>query len=320
MSVSSNALVSVGVLSYQRPEGLTKVLNGVLDQTYKNLEIIVSDNCSAMSEIDDVLNHFTSLDKRVTAYRQKVNIGMQPNHTFVVRKSTGEYFFWLHDDDYISHDYIEKCVARFSDSPNIELVGPKADAYLEGDYWFSYMNYSNVGESVYTRLAKLVSIGYCEPSVFQQYIFGMFRREALVECMWADGEYYYRETFSLFFRISERGFIHCADDVTLEKFNFNEDFKKWRDSNYVDKPKRYKLAGARVERFLPRTLCIISTVYRSQNLALTEKIRLIVFCLVHFLAALVASPIPLWKRIVTVPYRLARKAKHLLRHFYYILR
>jgi len=307
-----NPLVSVGVTSYQRPEGLKKVLHGLMAQTYKNLEIIVSDNCSSMAEIEDVLEYFTSRDNRIRVFRQAFNIGMEPNHTFVTRKATGEFFLWLHDDDDIPQNYIESCVERFSDSSEIELVGPRADAHLEGRYWYTYNNYSNLGESVYDRLRTLIAIGYSEPSAFQQYFYGVFRRETLMDCMWVDGKYYYKETFSLFFRISERGFIHFADDVKLDKYNFNEDFQKWRDANYVDKPLRYKFAGAKVEELLPRTVNILSTVARSRKLSRTDKFRLMIFCLTRFAAALASSQVPLWKRIARLPFRLLRKIVHLI--------
>jgi len=311
MPVESNPLVSVGVTSYQRPEGLKKVLNGLLGQTYKNLEIVVSDNCSSMVEIEKVLEYFTNQDKRIRVFRQAVNIGMEPNHTFVARKATGDYFLWLHDDDDIPQNYIERCVERFSDSSQIELVGPRADAHLEGRYWYTYRNYSNLGQSVYVRLRTLIAIGYSEPSGFQQYFYGVFRRKTLMDCIWVDGKYYYKETFSLFFRLSERGFIHFADDVKLDKYNFNEDFKKWRDANYVDKPLRYKFAGAKVEELLPRTVNILSTVARSSNLGRADKVRLMTFCLTRFAAALASGRAPLWKRIALLPFRLLRKIVHL---------
>jgi hypothetical protein len=128
--------------------------------------------------------------------------------------------------------------------------------------------------------------------------------------MWVDGKYYYKETFSLFFRISEIGFIHFAEDVTLEKFNSNEDFKKWREAKYVDKPLRYKFFGAKLEELLPRTANIFATVIKSQELSNADKFSLLKFCITQFFRTLFISKIPLWKRIVLLPFRIVRKVMH----------
>ena len=45
-------LVSVGIPTYNRPEGLRRTLECITKQTYKNLEIIVSNNCSSGPEIE----------------------------------------------------------------------------------------------------------------------------------------------------------------------------------------------------------------------------------------------------------------------------
>jgi GT2 family glycosyltransferase len=266
-----------------------------------------------MDEVEDVLEHFANCDSRIRVFRQKINIGMMPNHTFVARQATGGFFLWLHNDDEIPPNYIERCMERFEDSPDIVLVGPRADAYMENRYWFTYRNFSSLGQSVYDRLRNLIDIGYSQPSAFQQYFFGVFRRDTLAECTWEDGKYYWDESFSLFFRLSEKGFLHFADDVTLDKFNFKEDFKKWRDKRYCDKPMRYKFAGARVSELMPKTLNIISVVAKSRRLSVFEKFYLLNFCCLRFMGALVASKVPLWKRIARLPFRLVRKVLHVNR-------
>ena len=46
-SFNSQPLVTVGVLAYNRPKGLQRTLQCMMAQSYPNLEIIVSDNCSS---------------------------------------------------------------------------------------------------------------------------------------------------------------------------------------------------------------------------------------------------------------------------------
>ncbi|MBN1168115.1 MAG: glycosyltransferase family 2 protein [Methanospirillaceae archaeon] len=92
-------LVSVGIPTYNRPEGLRRTLNCITGQTYKNLEIIVSDNCSLGPETERVVREFMGRDSRIQFFQQNENMGVAFNFQFVLEKATGEYFMWAADDD-----------------------------------------------------------------------------------------------------------------------------------------------------------------------------------------------------------------------------
>jgi glycosyltransferase involved in cell wall biosynthesis len=68
-------LVSVGIPTYNRPAGLHRTLECITQQTYPNLEIIVSDNCSPDVEIGKVVQSFIEVDHRIKYFRQPKNIG-----------------------------------------------------------------------------------------------------------------------------------------------------------------------------------------------------------------------------------------------------
>ena len=102
-------LVSIGVPTYNRPSGLQKTLESILTQSYKNLEIIVSDNASLDSEVEIVMKEFLSKDSRIKYFKQDTNKGAIFNFSFVREKASGNYFMWAADDDYFeSGDLIEK--------------------------------------------------------------------------------------------------------------------------------------------------------------------------------------------------------------------
>jgi glycosyltransferase involved in cell wall biosynthesis len=313
VSNDTQPLVSVGVTSYRKPEALRSALGILVAQTYRNLEIVVSDDDSAMPAVEAVLDEFSALDQRICVFRQQANIGAKSNHLFVAQQASGDYFLWLHEDDLIPDDYIERCVARFSDGPNIALVGARCDAFWEGRHWYTYKNYSDLGEDTYVRLGGLIAIAYSEPAAFQQYFLGVFSRESLLASLWKDREYHYKEKFSLLFRVAESGFLHFADDVTLEKNNFVTDSRKWQEARYIDRPRRYKFAGARLEKLLPITANIFATVGRSDNLGSVDKLRLFVWCSIHFAGALTGDKNPAWKRILRVPLKLVGAAARLIR-------
>jgi len=106
----------VGVTTYNRPEGLRRALGCLVNQTYTNLEIIVSDNCSPGSETEAVGREFQTRDPRIRFYRQAHNAGMDANFKFVLDKATGPFFFWAADDDEWTPDFVEVCLANIGDA------------------------------------------------------------------------------------------------------------------------------------------------------------------------------------------------------------
>lgn len=104
------SLVSVGIPTYNRPEGLRRTLECIIGQTYKNLEIIVSDNCSPGLETEVVVSEFMAKDNRIQYYRQNDNKGAHFNFKFVLDKATGKYFMWAADDDLWDPIFIETLI------------------------------------------------------------------------------------------------------------------------------------------------------------------------------------------------------------------
>ncbi|MCE5207428.1 MAG: glycosyltransferase family 2 protein [Chloroflexi bacterium] len=103
-------LVSVGIPTYCRPNGLRRTLECITAQTYKNLQIIISDNNTPGDEIEKVVNEFARSDDRIEFYRQTENRGVFFNFNYVLEMAQGEYFMWAADDDEWSNTFIERAV------------------------------------------------------------------------------------------------------------------------------------------------------------------------------------------------------------------
>lgn len=125
---SYNPLVSVGIPTYNRPEGLRRTLECITGQTYKNLEIIISDNRSPGLETEAVVKEFIANDSRIQYYKQEENKGAGFNFEFVLEKATGEYFMWAADDDEWDKKFIKQCVTAFELEP--EAVLSYSEPYL----------------------------------------------------------------------------------------------------------------------------------------------------------------------------------------------
>ncbi len=110
--MDSNAktpLVTIGIPTYNRANGnLLKVIERSLAQTWKNIEVVVSDNCSSdrTPELVQAIR-----DPRLRYIRQETNIGPTNNFNYCLEVARGEYFLLFHDDDMIDEDFVESCMA-----------------------------------------------------------------------------------------------------------------------------------------------------------------------------------------------------------------
>jgi glycosyltransferase involved in cell wall biosynthesis len=115
-------LVSVGIPTYDRPEGLRKALEIVLGQSYRNLEVIVSDNASPGDATERVVMELASRDGRVRYHRQPENLGPQRNFNFVLQQATGKYFAWIADDDLCDEHFFGELVPVLERDPEVALT------------------------------------------------------------------------------------------------------------------------------------------------------------------------------------------------------
>ena len=126
---STLPIVSIGIPCYNRPEGLEKALNNLINQSYTNLEIIISDNNSENPRVKEICENFQKKDCRVKYYGQKINIGMFENFKFVLKMSSGKYFMWASDDDLFKSSFIEKCLFELEKNTNLSMCSSFGEIY-----------------------------------------------------------------------------------------------------------------------------------------------------------------------------------------------
>ena len=88
--------LTVIIPTRERAETLIHTLRTVVEQSYPNLEIIVSDNASTDQTID-VVKSFS--DSRIKYINTGKRIGMSENYEFALSHVTGDYLMYLGDDD-----------------------------------------------------------------------------------------------------------------------------------------------------------------------------------------------------------------------------
>ena len=120
MADHDQPLVTIGIPTYNRADSyLKQAIQSAVDQTYPNIEIIVSDNCST-DHTEALVRSFN--DSRIRYFKQSRNIGMLNNSNFCVEEAKGAYFLQLHDDDLIDPDYVSVCMKAVNHDTNVGII------------------------------------------------------------------------------------------------------------------------------------------------------------------------------------------------------
>ena len=98
-------MISVIIPVYNVEKYLRDCLNSVINQTYKDLEIICINDGSKDNSLS-ILEEYAKKDKRIIIIN-KENAGVSAARNDGIEKSTGEYLFCLDSDDYIDKDFLE---------------------------------------------------------------------------------------------------------------------------------------------------------------------------------------------------------------------
>jgi glycosyltransferase involved in cell wall biosynthesis len=90
-------------------EYLSQAIQSILDQTYADFELIITDNAST-DATEDICREYASRDPRIRYVRSPRDQGAAANFNLGFSLSSGEYFKWCAHDDLISPTYIAECV------------------------------------------------------------------------------------------------------------------------------------------------------------------------------------------------------------------
>ena len=122
-------LITVAIPTFNRINLLKRALASVLAQSYKNIEIIVSDNAST-----DGTNEYlkTIKDGRIKILINEQNLGMVTNWDCCLECASGEYFILMSDDDALSDpDAVEKLASGFLGDAGKDVGAVFSDVKLE---------------------------------------------------------------------------------------------------------------------------------------------------------------------------------------------
>jgi len=110
--------VSIGLPVYNGEDYLEEALESIAAQTYRNYEVIISDNAST-DRTADICESYAARDPRIRYVRNPVNIGGDRNYYRCVELSRGQYFLGAAHDDRFHPEYLERVLAVLEADPEV---------------------------------------------------------------------------------------------------------------------------------------------------------------------------------------------------------
>ena len=123
-------LISIVVPVYKVEKFLEKCIDSIINQTYKNLEIILVDDGSP-DNCGKICDEYAKKDKRIKVIHQQ-NGGLSAARNTGITKATGKYISFIDSDDYIEKDYIELLYTTIKQSKADIAIGSHTVIYDTG--------------------------------------------------------------------------------------------------------------------------------------------------------------------------------------------
>lgn len=123
-----NPMISFIVPVYNVEQYLDECIQSVLNQSYRNFEMILVDDGST-DKSGIICDTYLEKDKRIKIFH-KANGGLSDARNFGISKATGKYILFLDSDDYIINNSLQEIINIVNEQPMVDVVFLNAIKYF----------------------------------------------------------------------------------------------------------------------------------------------------------------------------------------------
>lgn len=169
-------MVSVIIPVYNVEKYIEQCINSILNQTYKNIEIVIVDDGSTDNSYNIIKKYIKSSDN--IRYIKQDNQGVSEARNKGLNKARGEFILFVDPDDYLELDCIEKMINK--------IKSTQSDIVISGFRAF-YENKKNADKyHIYSLSDKVYNSEEVINMLLEQIVKGyvwdkLFRRESLIK-------------------------------------------------------------------------------------------------------------------------------------------
>lgn len=211
-------LVTIICLCYNHDQFVVESLNSVLNQNYKNIELIIVDDCSNDSSVATIENWLKN-HSQIKFISNKINLGNTKTFNNVLQFANGDYIIDLAADDVLLPECVEKQIHTFvnSNQKNLAIVYGNAEIISENNINLSYYYQVNAEK----KALKKPATGDIYLSILSQSsmicsVSSMIKREVLKELNGYDENLAY-EDLDLWIRTARNYNFEFIDAVLIQK-------------------------------------------------------------------------------------------------------
>lgn len=118
--------VSIIMSAYNRGDVIAKAVTSCLSQSYKNIELIIIDDCST-DNTNDVISYFAKKDNRIVLIKHSENLGAGAARKTGLNNASGDYICFVDSDDVISNEFVEILLNK--------IIEKNYDVVVSNWYW-----------------------------------------------------------------------------------------------------------------------------------------------------------------------------------------
>lgn len=189
-------LVSVIIPCYNQAHFLPTAIKSCIDQTYKNIEIIVVDDGSP----DNVQTAVTPFKDRIKLIRQ-TNQGLPEARNVGIRRSSGDFLLFLDADDIIGSDTISSQVNFLKENADTNVAVCRNHLFTS----LTAKGYPDI-TGRWKLFQKDLGIHLCFFNIAPPHSF-LFRRETVLQTGWFDTQLKACEDYDFWLRAAVNGNI-----------------------------------------------------------------------------------------------------------------
>ena len=113
--------LSIIIPVYNVEKYLPQCLDSIINQTFKDIEIICIDDCSTDNSFS-VLQNYSSKMSNLIIIKNKSNLGVGESRNIGLKRASGEYIHFLDPDDWLCGDVYYKLIEKINTLQNIDLL------------------------------------------------------------------------------------------------------------------------------------------------------------------------------------------------------
>lgn len=234
--MTSGPLITVLMPCYNAMPFLTEALDSIINQTYKNLEILCI-NDGSTDNTGDILEDYASKDARIKVIHNEVNLKLIRSLNKGIDLASGSYIARMDSDDISALNRIELELEYLEKNPGIDIVSTGSNNMTEEGVIFS-QNIPRQFSSKACFFASFFFVPIGHPEL-------LIRTEVLKENKFLFEEHVlHTEDYELWSRLLRKGYSltnipDCLHDFRINSQSVSRKFTAIQDENFVECAKRH---------------------------------------------------------------------------------